>query len=599
MYGDSMLRPLVVCGLVVALGGCFQPMKASDGHLEQSSVPPPSASIPTPVQTLPALPLPKPAAKLETFSVTVHNVPAQELLFALARDANLNVDIHPGITGTVSLNALDQTLPQLLDRISRQVDMRYELNGPNLMVMPDSPFLRIYKVDYVNMSREAEGKISASGQITSTSASGGQTSGASGGSNTANSSTMTITNRSTNQFWTRLEQNVRDILRETDKILPAPATASATPSSGPASAVSSLVNQVTGTATAPAQPSVTFREAASVIANPEAGVLSIRATARQHERLQEFLDQVLVSAKRHVLIEATIVEVQLSNDYQQGIDWAVLSGSAGFQLLQGGLYRDPATTPGLQPPIPLTGLLPADPTHNLQAAQYNSSNFRATLRLLESFGNVRVLSSPRISVINNQTAVLKVVDNLVYFNVTAETNQNESTSLTTFTTTPQTVSVGFIMNVTPQIGEDDSVLLNVKPTIRRLIRMVPDPNPTLAREQINNFVPEIRERELESMLKVVNGQTAVMGGLIQDELANNTDTLPGVGDIPFLGNLFTNKNNANSKTELVIFLRPVVIRDPSINGDYREYRTMLPGDNFMREPHPARARTALGSEAAR
>src|SRR5690606_16030009 len=166
-----MLRPLVVCGLVVALGGCFQPMKASEGHLDRSAVPPPAASIPTPVQTLPALPLPKPKPPLETFSVTVHNVPAQDLLFALARDAKLNVDIHPGITGNVTLNALDQTLPQLLERISKQIDMRYELDGPNLVVMPDTPFLRIYKVDYVNMQRETRGTVSVSGNILSTAAS--------------------------------------------------------------------------------------------------------------------------------------------------------------------------------------------------------------------------------------------------------------------------------------------------------------------------------------------------------------------------------------------------------------------------------------------
>lgn len=571
-------------------------MKASDGHLDRTAVPPPVASIPAPVQTLPALPLPKPKPPLETFSVTVHNVPAQDLLFALARDAKLNVDVHPGISGTVTLNALDQTMPQLLERISKQIDMRYELDGPNLVIMPDTPFLRIYKVDYVNMQREMEGKISASGQISSTSSANNPTSG----NSTENSSSMTITNKSTNEFWVRLEQNVRDILRETDKILPAPENATSA-SSNTSGDIARIASELVGTSTPP-QPGVTFREAASVIANPEAGVLSIRATGRQHERIQEFLDLVLVSAKRQVLIEATIVEVQLNNDYQQGIDWAVLSGSAGFQLLQGGLYRNPDTTSasnssGLNLPVPPTsaiGLLPAEPTQNLIAAQYNSRNFRATLRLLESFGNVRVLSSPRVSVINNQTAVLKVVDNLVYFNVDATTSMNESTSRTVFTTTPQTVSVGFVMNVTPQIGENDTVLLNVKPTIRRVIGFVDDPNPELVTAGIQNRVPQIREREVESVLKVINGQTAVMGGLIQDELQDNVDTLPGVGDIPILGHLFTNKNIANTKSELVIFLRPVVIRDPSLEGDYSDYRALLPGENFMREPHPARGRTALG-----
>ena len=113
----------------------------------------------------PILPKPKPAARPETYSVVVNNVKVQELLFALARDAKLNVDIHSGITGSVTLNAINQTLPQLLDRISKQVDMRYEIDGPNLSVMPDTPYLRIYKIDYVNMDRDTTSAIGSSSQI--------------------------------------------------------------------------------------------------------------------------------------------------------------------------------------------------------------------------------------------------------------------------------------------------------------------------------------------------------------------------------------------------------------------------------------------------
>src|SRR5690606_15057673 len=151
-----------------------------------------------------------PKPPLETFSVTVHNVPAQDLLFALARDAKLNVDIHPGITGTVTLNAIDQTLPQLLERISKQVDMRYELDGPNLVVMPDTPYLRIYRIDYVNMQREARGSVSISGNILSASAAGTQAE-----TSSPNASTLTVQNVAVNHFWDTLEKNVEAILRET------------------------------------------------------------------------------------------------------------------------------------------------------------------------------------------------------------------------------------------------------------------------------------------------------------------------------------------------------------------------------------------------
>ena len=139
-----------------------------------------------------------------------------DLLFALARDARINVDIHPGINGYVTLNAIDQTLPQLLNRIAKQVDMRFEIDGPNLTVMPDTPFLRNYPVDYVNMSRDTTGSVSVTSQLAGVTTSGS----ASTASSANNNSTTKIDNKAQNRFWETLVQNIKDILRETDKILP-------------------------------------------------------------------------------------------------------------------------------------------------------------------------------------------------------------------------------------------------------------------------------------------------------------------------------------------------------------------------------------------
>jgi len=570
-------------------------MKPSQGHV-RADEPSAAGAIPAPVQISTILPKPRPALKPETYSVVVNNVAAQELLFALARDAKLNVDVHPGIKGSVTLNAIDQTLPQLLSRIAKQVDMRWELDGPNLIVMPDTPYLRVYKVDYVNMTRETQGTVGVATQISTPGGAGSSGGTGSAGSNT---STTQVRNQSSNKFWETLVENIKDMLRETDKVVagekaasPVAAAAAAPPAGGMLGTVAQALLGGQQSAPAPQQAppqaalaqaggNTTFREAASVIANPEAGVLSIRATSRQHEKIQEFLDQVLVNVKRQVLIEATIAEVQLNNQYQQGIDWSLVRrGSAGFSLNQS-----------------VQGTSTAGVNSSLLVMNYAASGVGLTLRLLESFGNVRVLSSPKISVLNNQTAILKVVDNRVYFTIKADTPAVANAgAVTTFTTTPNIVPVGFVMNVTPQISDTDTVLLNLKPTVSRLLGFVNDPNPSLASVNVVSRIPEIQTREMESMLKVNSGQIAVMGGLIQDSLSDNEDTVPGLNQISGIGAFFSNRNRGNTKTELVIFIRPLVVRDPSIDGDFRAFRSLVPDEDFIAQPNSGKA---TGSSSSR
>lgn len=215
---------VLVAVLAIALAGCAQaPAKPSDTHLGVEIAPPPTpGAIPPPVQIAPVLPKPQPAARPETYSVVVSNVRVQDLLFALARDARINVDIHPGIVGSVTLNAVDQTLPQLLERIAKQVDIRYELEGANLLVMRDSPFLRTYKIDFVSATRNVRMQSQISTQF------GGAAAASSTGS------TASIDIASNTQLWDTLVQNVKDILQETDKVLPAgaPAAPAVAPGAG-------------------------------------------------------------------------------------------------------------------------------------------------------------------------------------------------------------------------------------------------------------------------------------------------------------------------------------------------------------------------------
>ena len=488
------------------------------------------------------MPQPKPPATQTKYSVVVNEVPVKEVLFALARDAKVNVDIDPRIQGVVTLNAVDQTLPQLLERISRQVDLRYEIKQDNLTVTPDEPYFKTYKVGYLNMSRETTGSVSVSTQIASTSSgstsSGSSGGGGGGGGGGGNTSTTEITSESNHEFWKNLESSINAILKNGNS-----SQGGATGTSGGASN--------------------------AVVVSPESGIVTVLATARQHEVIQKFIDQVLESVRRQVMIQATVVEVNLNHQYQSGIDWKALNlKGTGFSLtssLLGGA--------GLSgPPLTSSSFV----MNYLNNSVGGGGAISAAVSLLSEFGNTKVLSSPQIMALNNQTAVLKVVENFVYFDIKAEVaagNQNTN-STTAYTTTPQTVPIGLILTVTPQISSDDSVTLDIRPTISSVIRTEQDPNPELG--AVKNLIPVVRVREMESILKVDNRQIAVLGGLMQDTYRNNDRETPGAAHVPLLGELFKSKDRESLKTELVIFLRPIVVKNASIEGDLNLYNGYLP-----------------------
>lgn len=583
-FGSALL---IACGAQLPKPSGLH-IQSENAGLEQA------ASIPQPVKRTIPLPPPEAAPKAETYSVVVTSVPAQEVLFALARDAKINLDIHAGIEGAVTLNAIDQTLPQILNRIAKQVDMRYEMDGLNLVIMPDSPFLKHYRIDYVNMSRDADSAISDSTHVGTSAAGTASVPGMPGGMSAGSNSLLAIKNVSKNHFWETLIQNIKDILRETDKVLPAGSSETLVQQSSAISTTGTGAQQPSGARKASVKQSgienspipatlqeggttvtrtSTFREAASVIANPESGLIAVRATGKQHEKIQEFIDQIMANARRQVMIEATVVEVRLSDQYQQGINWQRLraAGTKGFTLTQQG-----------------TAGLPASKTGSMFILDYANpassfGNLSATVSLLESFGTVKVLSSPKLSVMNSQTAVLRVVDNKVYFIVnstTAPCSPAPCTPIVTYTTTVNTVPIGFTMSVTPQINMNDTVLLNIRPSITRLLTEATDPTPGLA---VTNKVPQTSTREMESVLKIESNQIAVLGGLMEDRIDNYTDAIPGAAKIPLIGNLFKNRNDTTTKTELVIFLRPVVIKESGLNGELSQFRNSLPDENFFKE----------------
>jgi MSHA biogenesis protein MshL len=585
--------------LVMLLGACAHQsnIKPSTGHIDEKTVdkatepsatPTPEASrvdIPLPVKPQTKLPPPKAAGKVQTYSVVVNEVPVKEILFALARESKLNVDIDPAIQGRVTLNAVDQTLPAILERLARQVDLTYKMDGNVLIITPDQPVLRSYKVDYVNMNRDTKGfigaaaEISSTGQSASTSGSGQSSVTSTSGNGANNSSRTAVTSESKNHLWESLIQNIRELLAETDKEVIVSRFGSISDDVNPdnsnrdASNAKSEVGKSNADQLKDQRSEFKTLFAANVIANPETGVISVRATNKQHQKIREFIDNVMGRAKKQVLIEATIVEVRLSDGYQAGINWSKLNlGNFSFAqvftplLSSSNSNQTPNTTSGL-------------------TASYSTNDISAAISLLKQFGDTKVLSSPKLMVLNNQTAVLKVVDNLVYFTVQAQQTTGSTTNqpFTTVTTTPNTVPVGLVMSVTPQIDDVSNVNINVRPTISSLIRYVPDPNPNIDNTK-GNFqgIPEIQVREMESMLQISSGNTAVLGGLMQDQIRKSTDKVPGLSDIPGVGKLFTGKNDTNIKTELVIFLRPTVVPNASLESDeLQSFKQFLPSQQLQ------------------
>lgn len=518
------------------------------------------------------------ASGLSRYSASVHDLDVREFLFALARDAKLNIDIHPGVSGRITMQIEEQTLPQIMQRLSEQLDIRYRLNQQGLRVRPDTAFLKNYRISYPNIQRDARSQVSTSTNL----AASGSLGGSSGAAESSNSSTTTVSNRMENNFWARLTSNLQDLLRETDKILPQGSSETLTEQTGQQTAIAQ-----TGTTAHSPLPATTrrsnlghttlperltqqestrvshstVREAAMVISNAESGLISIRATQRQHARIRAYLDDLLANAHRQVLIEATIVEVDLSERYQQGIDWQILQNH-GHQA-GSGLRISPQgpITSGMQ----TGGLVSSLISFNWQR-QGKRHDISAALRLLESFGDLRVLSSPKITVLNNQTSLLKVVDNEVYFMLTATPGSAATATSPAiepiYQTTVHSVPIGLLMSVTPQINSQGSVILNLRPTISRISGYALDPNPILAKNGLSNPIPIIQTRELESVLRIQSGEVAVLGGLMQDNHNRRTDAVPGLSQLPALGEMFKYKDHQQRKSELVVFLRPSVVLPP-------------------------------------
>ena len=258
-----MIIRLVIVFILCTLTACGLSKKPeeSKGHITKDSIIN-TGEIPHTVNQTIMLPEPEIRPNLETYTVVVSDVPAKELLFSMARDANLNLDINSDIKGNVTINAIDQTLPQILQRISKQLNIRYSIEEGNLSVRADTPYLRTYKIDYVNMARETKGVVRVASSLGSA---GAVTDGGSAAGGAAdNSSSTEVINGSANNFWLTLADNIKDFIDETDNT----DTESATPQSSGQS------------------------RNKNVIVNKETGLIAVRATGKQHKNVSRYIDNV-------------------------------------------------------------------------------------------------------------------------------------------------------------------------------------------------------------------------------------------------------------------------------------------------------------------
>lgn len=550
-------------------------------------------SIPPLARAIPTLAKPVASPKLESYSVVVSQLDVHDLLFALARDARINVDVSPGVSGVVTLNAINQTLPQILDRIARQVDLRWTMENGVLNITPDSPMVKIYHVDYFNLARNMKSTLNILNSVKSVAEDAG------GAASNGSTSFSSIDSESQNQFWKRLEANLKEILDvKTDAAASTTALNTAKIAQLGQQATQKIATQATDASTAlsvvdkaakldktlaqtekvqaetlalQTRPSVDVKpvDPNFVVINPETGTITIRASSKAQAKVAEFLASIQASAQRQVLIEATIVEVVLSDQYQAGVDWSQIANGAGWSFGQSLLGANLSAAP-------------------LSLISYKSNNFNATVKMLEQFGKTRVLSSPKITALNNQPAVMKVVEELVYFTMNVTQSTSDSNGIITpptYESVLHTVPVGLVMQVTPQISASGMISMSIRPTITNVSGYVEDPAVAIIAAQTNSnlksVVPELQVREFDSTLKIASGQVAVLGGLIQDKQSNQRQGVPGLSRIPWLGDAFSYRDDKVKKIELVVFLRPMVVKENGQDDRLGGLKSSLPGDDFF------------------
>jgi MSHA biogenesis protein MshL len=542
-------RALLAMTVLMTATACapLQPKQANalpaiQEELRKAAQPPAAGPLPPAVAEALA---PKTEIRLETsasvpaeprFDLAVNNAPAAQVFMGIATGTRYSMLVHPDVAGNITVHLKDVNVPEAMAAIRELYGYDYRIDGNRILVHPLTPQTRFYALPYPTAVRQGKSEvrvISSSIADASASPSGAGGSTPVGGShNPAQLDSSRIVTDSRSDFWNELRNTVALLIG---------CNATACPADR------------------------------NVIVSPHTGMLAVRALPKEHRQVEEYLKSARLTVERQVMIEAKIIEVTLNEGAQSGIYWAYFNKGAS---LSKGLNSNQLPTPkGSTPPTStvgslLGGGLPAagggvagNTTHaGLFGLALQTTNFLALIEFLETQGSVQVLSSPRIAAINNQKAVLKVgTDEFFVTGISSNTTTSGGATTTSPTVTVQPFFSGIALDVTPQIDETGHIILHVHPSVSTVTTNNKDIDlGSLGLYRLPLAASSISETD--SIVRLQDGEIAAIGGLMKQASQDSKSGVPLLADIPGLGTLFRNDAASRQKHELVILLKPTVIK---------------------------------------